>query len=134
MTHPDQGGQHAGRPRGTCPLTARFPNHLPGVLQGCTCDQEGNHAEHIVARLRADSLAERVRAGMPDAYGPNDLPDGSGWRLTLEDGSVLMVIAESHDCPKEAFLQDPITEHYGVGAEMLHLITCKHCEAEEAAR
>lgn len=33
-----------------------------------------------------------------------------------------------HDCPREAFLDDPITVAYGVGSEMLHLIACAVCD------
>lgn len=32
-----------------------------------------------------------------------------------------------HDCPREEFLDDPITVAYGVGSEMLHLISCPVC-------
>jgi hypothetical protein len=32
-----------------------------------------------------------------------------------------------HDCPREAFLDDPITVAYGVGAEMVHLVSCAVC-------
>jgi hypothetical protein len=28
--------------RAACPLTARFPRHFPGVLQGCTCTPPAN--------------------------------------------------------------------------------------------
>jgi hypothetical protein len=37
-----------------------------------------------------------------------------------------------HDCPRDAFLEDPITQAYGVGSEMLHLIRCPVCEARDA--
>jgi hypothetical protein len=37
----------------------------------------------------------------------------------------------AHDCPRDQFLDDPITEAYGVGSEMLHLIRCEICEARE---
>ena len=40
----------------------------------------------------------------------------------------LCPVAE-HDCPRDAFLDDPITVHYGVGAEMVHLIACPVCDA-----
>jgi len=36
-----------------------------------------------------------------------------------------------HDCPRDNFLEDPITRHYGVGGEMLHLIHCGVCEEFE---
>ena len=38
---------------------------------------------------------------------------------------------DEHDCPRQAFLDDPITQAYGVGGEMLHLITCAVCDARE---
>jgi hypothetical protein len=37
----------------------------------------------------------------------------------------------AHDCPRDHFLDDPITQEYGVGSEMLHLIRCEICEARE---
>jgi hypothetical protein len=36
-----------------------------------------------------------------------------------------------HDCPKQAFLEDPITEHYGVGGEFVGSIPCAVCDAEQ---
>jgi hypothetical protein len=39
-----------------------------------------------------------------------------------------------HDCPKQEFLDDPITRAYGVGAEMVALVSCPVCDAEEATR
>ena len=47
-------------------------------------------AQLAAARLRADALNERVRANLPDAYGPIELPGGC-WKLGFEDGSVLIV-------------------------------------------
>lgn len=34
-----------------------------------------------------------------------------------------------HDCPKDRFLADPITQAYGVGAEMVDQIPCPVCDA-----
>ena len=39
-----------------------------------------------------------------------------------------------HDCPKQEFLDDPITRAYGVGAEMVALVPCAVCDAEQAGR
>jgi hypothetical protein len=39
-----------------------------------------------------------------------------------------------HDCPKQEFLEDPITVAYGVGAEMVALVPCAVCDALEAER
>jgi hypothetical protein len=39
-----------------------------------------------------------------------------------------------HQCPREEFLNDPITVAYGVGAEMLHLVPCAVCDAREAGQ
>jgi ssDNA-binding Zn-finger/Zn-ribbon topoisomerase 1 len=36
-----------------------------------------------------------------------------------------------HDCPKDRFLDDPITQEYGVGGEMVALIRCHTCELRE---
>jgi hypothetical protein len=47
-------------------------------------------AMHAAARLREDAYHERLRSGLPDVYGPVDLP-GGGWKLGMEDGSVLIV-------------------------------------------
>jgi hypothetical protein len=51
-----------------------------------------------------------------------ELPDGPGYDEHYED----------HDCPRDQFLDDPITQAYGVGGEMLHLIRCPVCEARDA--
>jgi hypothetical protein len=47
-------------------------------------------AQLAAAKLREDAYHERVRAGLPDDYGPVNLP-GGGWKLGMEDGSVLIV-------------------------------------------
>lgn len=39
--------------------------------------------------------------------------------------------APDHDCPKERFLSNPITQHYGVGGEMVHLVPCPTCDARK---
>jgi hypothetical protein len=36
-----------------------------------------------------------------------------------------------HDCPKQQFLDDPIAAAYGVGSEMVGLIRCPVCDADE---
>jgi hypothetical protein len=33
-----------------------------------------------------------------------------------------------HDCPRDQFLQDPITVASGMGSEMVHLIQCRVCD------
>jgi hypothetical protein len=38
-------------------------------------------------------------------------------------------IAFTHECPREQFLDDPITRSSGVGAEMVNLISCRICDA-----
>lgn len=38
--------------------------------------------------------------------------------------------ALAHDCPKQEFLDDPITVAYGVGSEMVRLVPCPVCDAE----
>jgi hypothetical protein len=38
-----------------------------------------------------------------------------------------------HDCPREVFVNDAITEHYGV-AGMVSMIPCAVCDAQEAGR
>jgi hypothetical protein len=58
-------------------------------------------AQLAAARLREDALRERVRAGLPDSYGPVDLP-GGGWKLGMEDGSVLIVACGTGWEPPEA--------------------------------
>jgi hypothetical protein len=42
ITEPDAGfgGQDITYEREPCPLSARFPSHLPGKLEGCTCYAE----------------------------------------------------------------------------------------------
>jgi len=40
---------------------------------------------------------------------------------------------DDHDCPIQSFLDDPITQHYGVGGEFLSSIHCYWCELERVA-
>jgi hypothetical protein len=35
----------------------------------------------------------------------------------------------THDCPRDAFLGDPITRSYGCGPELLPLIACEVCDS-----
>lgn len=37
---------------------------------------------------------------------------------------------QEHDCAYDNFLDDPITIAYGVGSEMVHLMSCKVCDRE----
>lgn len=37
---------------------------------------------------------------------------------------------QEHDCAYDTFLNDPITRAYGVGSEMVHLMSCKVCDRE----
>jgi hypothetical protein len=61
----------------------------------------------------------------PDEY---ELPPGYD-EISPEEEAYYASLA--HDCPREQFLDDPITQAYGVGNEMLHLIHCEICEARE---
>jgi hypothetical protein len=59
-----------------------------------------------------------------------DLPFSNPWdEPSPEEEAYYASLA--HDCPREQFLDDPITQAYGVGSEMLHLIRCEICEARE---
>jgi hypothetical protein len=118
VNNPDQGGQAAGRPRGDCPLTPQWPNHAPGVLVGCTCPGGYN-----LPADEPDEASECAICAPGQCPGPEKCP---GWLgLPPEAG---------HDCPKQEFLDDPITRYYGVGAEMVALVSCPVCDAEEANR
>ncbi len=50
-----------------------------------------------------------------------------GESMTLDDAEPSG--PEPHDCPKEQFLEDPVTRAYGVGSEMVGLVRCPVCEA-----
>jgi hypothetical protein len=65
----------------------------------------------------------------PGGYGPADPADDLDYDADYE----AWLGSRAHDCPREAFLDDPITVAYGVGSEMLHLIPCAVCDAEEEA-
>lgn len=58
-----------------------------------------------------------------DHYGPDDdCPYAS------QHGTGMCPACGWHDCPKAAFLDDPITVAYGVGSEMVGLIACPVCD------
>lgn len=60
-----------------------------------------------------------------DAGEPN-----STCALIEETAEYLHYKKDEHDCPYQEFLDDPITEYYGVGYEMLGLISCPVCDKE----
>jgi hypothetical protein len=65
----------------------------------------------------------------------NDPRAGLGPRHHEDPGRYDDGVADpGHDCPKQAFLDDPITEAYGVGSEMVGLIPCPVCDAEQAGQ
>lgn len=68
------------------------------------------------------------------AYGPPCPGCESQGDCTPDCGYAAYVASLAHDCPKDAFLDDPITQAYGVGSEMVSLIACPVCDAEEAQR
>jgi hypothetical protein len=39
------------------------------------------------------------------------------------------VASMEHDCPKQAFMDDPVTREYGVGGEFAGNIACSVCDA-----
>lgn len=123
-TPTDQGGQVAGRPSGDCPLTAQWPRHAPGVLVGCTCDLPAGLGprHHEDPADEPDEASECAICVPGQCPGPDLCP---GWLGPTEPG---------HDCPKQEFLDDPITRYYGVGSEMIALVPCAVCDAEEADR
>jgi hypothetical protein len=43
-----------------------------------------------------------------------------------------VTLPDDHECPKQQFLDDPITRAYGVGGEMVSSIACAVCDAREA--
>ena len=93
----------------------------------------------------ADAAAERgvelppYRPGVPATVGPVcDLAEVQGYCahefcMTICDewpGS-----DEGHECPVQQFLDDPITQAYGLGGDMDEwgrIIRCPVCEAREA--
>ena len=65
----------------------------------------------------------------PECPGWPGAPDADADELYQQYGGDL-----DHDCPKQEFLDDPITVAYGVGAEMIALVPCPVCDEQEAAR
>jgi hypothetical protein len=76
----------------------------------------------IEHHVTIDDLAARTGLTVIYCAEHDSAPPGYGER----DDAV-----PDHDCPRDAFLADPITRYYGVGGEMLHLISCPVCEARE---
>lgn len=68
-------------------------------------------AMQAAARLREDARRERLRASLPDAYGPIELPGGC-WKLGFEDGSVLIVACGDGFQPNATMR---VREHRGFG-------------------
>lgn len=72
------------------------------------------------AQFRGPLCRAWLAAGLP----PLGLPGGCAHQSCS-------LIAESHECRREQFLDDPITRANGVGGEMVHLIPCPVCDALE---
>jgi hypothetical protein len=134
--------------------TCHRANHLPGTYQGHPYtgpdpawtreDQAAEDAKHAGEqwppgngdpysgiRKSAENATpvevERIISGEHIPYGlPSQDPDlapdvaAEEWEAEYPE----------HDCPRDAFLEDPITVAYGVGSEMVHLIPCSICDAE----
>jgi hypothetical protein len=61
----------------------------------------------------------------PNNWIPEDDDDSDLRDVCLEESYL------EHDCPKDKFLEDPITTYYGVGGEMVDLVPCPICDARE---
>ena len=71
-------------------------------------------------RCGCESAPDGPTVGEPGGYGPED------------DAKYAAYLAErNHDCPREAFLDDPMTVASGMGSEMVGLIACPVCDAED---
>lgn len=104
------------------------PHYLAadGSCQWCGATRRPGRARWITGPFAVMTLGQRCaecRAEIP--------PGSTGHRC--EDGTVRCDRC-GHECPKDQFLNDPITVAYGVGGEMVHLIDCAVCDAEEAGR
>jgi hypothetical protein len=98
-----------------------------------------------------NALCDAVLDDLPAWMGPHAGPLCRGWHPYNDDGSdpgncgtchfyhpgrggtcghdSCTAIAMDHACPRDAFLEDPITVAYGVGSEMVCLIDCPTCDA-----
>jgi hypothetical protein len=96
----------------------------------------------MTARQVTDGLAAAIGKVEPSghdnvcAFDDNPFgPDGkcaAGHTREESEAYEAHCAALAHDCPREAFLDDPITQAYGVGYEMVGLVRCPVCEAREA--
>jgi hypothetical protein len=88
-------------------------------------------AQLAAARLRTDAHSERTRAGLPDSYGPVELPGGC-WKLGFEDGSVL-IVATGTGWKPHAVMQ--IREHpgfaHGLRPGEARDLNCASCTRED---
>jgi len=82
----------------------------PGQMQGVLCEdfEVRGYCWHSVCALVEDSQYQTYIDAQDEA---NRYPE--------------------HDCPKNQFLEDPITQAYGVGSEMVGLISCAVCDRRE---
>jgi hypothetical protein len=121
----------ARRPAGPgCPHTAAWPYHLPALAQGCTCLPDPMlcwHAGRPCSPVRGDCLCScnECAAWRGEPFSGPLCPAATGcghWTC--------QVIADNHECPIATFLDDPITQAYGLGGDMDEwgrVVTCHVC-------
>jgi hypothetical protein len=81
--------------------------------------------EHLGGDLMINNKFVDVGDSLPQLLGIMDAAqEADGWIEMWPDDD-----EPGHDCPKDRFLEDPITTAYGVGSEMVSLIPCPVCDA-----
>lgn len=109
----------------------------------------------VVRELAADPIVREMAAGLLNPDEELMDPDGTPkfafqmgarheyeFRAGRTAGGHIGAVAEAlllirheerygpdHECPKQAFLDDPITQAYGVGGELVDRIACATCDA-----
>ena len=84
------------------------------------------------------SLALLIACAQEDVCSLDDQPFGPGDRCPFgrsreeSDAYEAHCARFAHDCPRERFLDDPITRAYGVGSEMVGRSVCPVCDRLEA--
>jgi hypothetical protein len=133
--------EHHGFGHGLAPGQTRDLNCASCIREDAAAEAAGLGPMHPEDPGEPDSgpaltelhtIAARLNANPLHAYTTWEA-DSQRMAALIQQLTRAGVIPE-HDCPVDQFLRDPITEAYGVGGEMAHLIRCAVCEAEEAGR
>ena len=108
---PDRYADLPGEPERDCAICA------PGQCPGSMCP---------------GSLAPEPCPGSCGACGPRGCDPACQVCAAERAAYEAHLASLDHDCPRQEFLDDPITVAYGVGAEMIRLVPCAICDAQEA--